>query len=155
VIYLKNKYEKRISSLKLILYTRWSLWLTIYLLTVYILSLSLLFSDWIMWLFFYFFCLLPLRYLRAFLATNTIMNILKSTDCCFNELPLLKSPDSYCMCVCMRGGECWSRSIENHAVSSGNLFTICYIVWYCTVFVSLPHTHNRYLDYVYFITSSS
>ena len=46
-----------------------------------------------------------------------------------------------CVFVCERRG-CWSRFIENHAVSSGNLFVICYIVWYCTVFVSLPHNHN-------------
>ena len=95
----------------------------------YILSLLLWFSDWIMWLLFYFFCLLPLRYLRAFLATNTIMNILKSTDCCFNELPLLKSPDSYCMCVCMRGGDVghvplkimlWALEIFLQYVTSGD-----------------------------------
>jgi hypothetical protein len=39
---------------------------------------------------------------------------------------------------------------EDHAVSFGNLFVICYIGWFCTVFVSLPHI--RYLKY--FITSS-
>jgi hypothetical protein len=39
---------------------------------------------------------------------------------------------------------------EDHAVSFGNLFVICYIGWFCTLFVSLPHI--RYLKY--FITSS-
>jgi len=40
----KNKCEKRISSLTLISCTCWSLWLTTYLLTVYMLSLLLWFS---------------------------------------------------------------------------------------------------------------
>jgi hypothetical protein len=50
------------------------------------------------------------------------------------------------------GRGCWSRFIENHAVSFGNLFVICYIVWFCTVFMPWPHIHIRYLEYVYFIT---
>jgi hypothetical protein len=64
---------------------------------------------------------------------------------------MLKPPASYCVW----GRGCWLRCIENHAVSSGNLFVIGYIRWFCTVFVSLPHNHIRYLEYVYFITSSS
>ena len=37
------------------------------------------------------------------------------------------------------GRRCWSRCIENHAVSFRNLFVICYIGLFCTFFVSLPH----------------
>ena len=48
-------------------------------------------------------------------------------------------------------GEGVSRCIEDHAVSSVNLFVICYIGWFCIVFMSLPHI--RCLEY--FITSSS
>jgi hypothetical protein len=44
-----------------------------------------------------------------------------------------------------------SCRIKDHAVSSGNLFIICYIGWFCIVFMSLPHI--RCLEY--FITSSS
>jgi hypothetical protein len=51
----------------MISYTRWSLWLTTYLLTVYIWSLLLWFSDWIMWLFFYFFVFYYLGIFMLFL----------------------------------------------------------------------------------------
>ena len=63
---------------------------------------------------------------------------------------LLSGPSVLC-CVCLWLGG--SRCIEDHAVSSGNLFlfVICYIGWFCAVFVSLPHM--RFLEY--FITSSS
>ena len=51
--------------------------------------------------------------------------------------------------VCVGRG-IYVASIEDHAVSFGNMFVIWYIGWFCTVFVPLPHI--RYLKY--FITSS-
>ena len=53
-------------------------------------------------------------------------------------IALMGPPASYCVCVCVCGEEGVSRCIEDHAVSSGNLFVTCYIGWFCTVFVSLP-----------------
>ena len=52
------------------------------------------------------------------------------------------------LCVWGEGG---SRCIQDHVVSFVNLFVICCIGWFCTVFVSLPHIGNL----EYFITSSS
>jgi hypothetical protein len=67
----------------------------------------------------------------------------------FDMIALMLGPPASC-CVCVGRG--WrSRCIKDHAVSSGNLFVICYIGWFCIVFVSLPHI--RFLEY--FITSSS
>ena len=48
---------------------------------------------------------------------------------------MLKPPASYCVW----GRRCWSRCIENHAVSFRNLCVICYIGLFCIFFVSLPH----------------
>jgi hypothetical protein len=58
----------------------------------------------------------------------------------------------FVLCVFVCVGRGWrSRCIKDHVVSSGNLFVICYIGWFCIVFVSLPHI--RCLKY--FFTSSS
>ena len=59
---------------------------------------------------------------------------------------------SFVLCVFVCVGREWrSRCIKDHAASFGNLFVICYIGWFCIVFVSLPHIHCL----EYFITSSS
>ena len=52
--------------------------------------------------------------------------------------------------LCVWGGGWRSCCIKDYAVSSGNLFVICYIGWFCIIFVSLPHI--RCLEY--FITST-
>jgi hypothetical protein len=40
---------------------------------------------------------------------------------------MLEPPASCCVCLCVWGRGCWSRYFEKHAVSTGNMFVICYI----------------------------